>query len=193
MSYWTFTDQFEEPGPPNTPFHGGFGLLNVQGLPKPAYFAYRFLNELADTELKCDDANVWACRDHAGRVQALFWDFHQPKQDSPNAKFFARDLPTKDAPPARLVIDHLPPGDRTVSITRVGYRHNDVYTAYLDLKSPTTLPSEPSHLTDETLAKLRSACAGEPEIRHITVGATEPLVLDLPMNENDVYLVKIER
>jgi xylan 1,4-beta-xylosidase len=28
MSYWVFTDIFEEPGPRFTPFHGGFGLLN---------------------------------------------------------------------------------------------------------------------------------------------------------------------
>jgi xylan 1,4-beta-xylosidase len=27
MSYWVFTDIFEEPGPRFTPFHGGFGLL----------------------------------------------------------------------------------------------------------------------------------------------------------------------
>lgn len=28
MSYWTFTDIFEEAGPRMTPFHGGFGMLN---------------------------------------------------------------------------------------------------------------------------------------------------------------------
>src|SRR3954467_2997071 len=28
MSYWTYSDLFEEPGPPPTPFHGGFGLIN---------------------------------------------------------------------------------------------------------------------------------------------------------------------
>ena len=66
MSYWTFSDQFEEPGPPTSPFHGGFGLLNIQGLPKAAYFAYRFLNELGDTELACDDPNMWACRNDGG-------------------------------------------------------------------------------------------------------------------------------
>ena len=38
MSYWTYTDLFEEPGPPPTPFHGGFGLLNREGIRKPAYF-----------------------------------------------------------------------------------------------------------------------------------------------------------
>ena len=32
MSYWTFSDQFEEAGIPDKPFHGGFGLLTMQGL-----------------------------------------------------------------------------------------------------------------------------------------------------------------
>jgi xylan 1,4-beta-xylosidase len=92
MSYRTFSDQFEENGPVPSPFHGGFGLLNAQGLPKAAYFAYRFLNQLGDTELACEDANAWACRGGRG-VQVLLWDYHQPKQDAPDAKFFARDWP----------------------------------------------------------------------------------------------------
>ena len=37
ISYWVFTDIFEEAGPRFTPFHGGFGLLNYQGIKKPAY------------------------------------------------------------------------------------------------------------------------------------------------------------
>ena len=37
MSYWTYTDLFEEPGPPTAAFQGGFGLLNPQGIRKPAY------------------------------------------------------------------------------------------------------------------------------------------------------------
>ena len=40
MSYWVFTDIFEENGPRMTPFHGGFGLLNYQGIRKPAYLAF---------------------------------------------------------------------------------------------------------------------------------------------------------
>ena len=44
MSYWTFTDIFEENGPRMTPFHGGFGLINYQDLKKPAFYAFKFLN-----------------------------------------------------------------------------------------------------------------------------------------------------
>ena len=34
MSYWTYSDLFEEAGPPPTPFHGGFGLMNREGIRK---------------------------------------------------------------------------------------------------------------------------------------------------------------
>jgi xylan 1,4-beta-xylosidase len=193
MSYWTFSDQFEEPGPPSKPFHGGFGLLNVQWLTKPAYFAYRFLNELGDTELTCADANVWACRDDRGGVQVLFWDYHQPKQDAPNATYYTRDLSAKALAPARVVIDKLAPGEYDVNVTRVGYRHNDIYTAYLDLGSPAGVPGTHGHLPDDILAKLRAACSGAPETRRFSVGADGMLFLVLPMNENDVYLVSISK
>ena len=51
MSYWTYTDLFEEPGPPTAPFQGGFGLLNPQGIRKPAYFAYKYLHALQGLSL----------------------------------------------------------------------------------------------------------------------------------------------
>ena len=51
MGYWTFTDIFEEAGPRMEAFHGGFGLMNTQGIKKPAYFAYQFLNNLAPSRV----------------------------------------------------------------------------------------------------------------------------------------------
>jgi xylan 1,4-beta-xylosidase len=45
-SYWTFSDIFEENYFPSVPFQGGFGLLNVHGIAKPAYRAFQLLHEL---------------------------------------------------------------------------------------------------------------------------------------------------
>jgi xylan 1,4-beta-xylosidase len=45
-SYWTFSDIFEENYFPSVPFRGGFGLLNVHGIAKPAYRAFQLLHEL---------------------------------------------------------------------------------------------------------------------------------------------------
>jgi xylan 1,4-beta-xylosidase len=49
-SYWTFSDIFEENYFSSVPFHGGFGLLNIHGIAKPAYRAYELLHHLG-TEL----------------------------------------------------------------------------------------------------------------------------------------------
>jgi xylan 1,4-beta-xylosidase len=193
MSYWAFSDQFEENGPPPSPFHGGFGLLNAQGLPKPSFFAYRFLNELGDTQLKCDDRSSLACRDEGG-MQVLFWDYAVLMQDSPNQVFFARDLPAKAAQRVHVELTNLTPGDYHLGIYRVGYRHNDVYSAYLDLGSPRGTPSAPSLLPAEIELQLRQKCDGAAErIEHVHVDGQHPLALDVPMKQNDACLLKLWR
>lgn len=79
MSYWTFTDVFEEAGPGPTPFHGGFGLINLQNIPKPTYYAYKFMNELGEKELKNKDAGSYVCKSENG-LQALVWDYIYPEK-----------------------------------------------------------------------------------------------------------------
>src|SRR6266481_1075483 len=41
MSYWSFSDVFEEQGVVKTPFYGGYGLVAVDGIPKPAFNAFK--------------------------------------------------------------------------------------------------------------------------------------------------------
>lgn len=65
-SFWTFTDIFEENYFPSVPFHGGFGLLNLYGIPKPAYRAFELLHRLG-TELLLvdglhDTVDAWVIR-----------------------------------------------------------------------------------------------------------------------------------
>jgi len=43
-SFWTFSDLFAENYYPSVPFHGGFGLLNLHGIPKPVYRAFELLH-----------------------------------------------------------------------------------------------------------------------------------------------------
>ncbi len=51
LLYWTFTDIFEETGAGKDAFHGGFGLINFQGIVKPTFHAYRLLHTLGDEEI----------------------------------------------------------------------------------------------------------------------------------------------
>ncbi len=53
-SFWTFSDIFEENYFPSAPFHGGFGLLNLHGIPKPTYRAFELLHEVGTEQLLVD-------------------------------------------------------------------------------------------------------------------------------------------
>ena len=53
-SFWTFSDIFEEHGLPSTPFHGGFGLLNLHGIPKPTYRVFELLHDLGERQSLVD-------------------------------------------------------------------------------------------------------------------------------------------
>lgn len=65
-SYWTFSDIFEENYFPSIPFHGGFGLLNIHGIAKPAYRAFELLHklgyELLHLEGEHATVDAWAVR-----------------------------------------------------------------------------------------------------------------------------------
>lgn len=187
-SYWTFSDLFEENGPPPTPFHGGFGLLNAQGLKKPAYFAYRFLHSLKGTEIPTGDARAVVARD-GGTVRAMAWDYTPPKLTESNQLYFRRDHPSTPLPPLRLEIKGLKPGTRTVTVTRVGYRSNDAFDAYLALGAP---KDEGPNLPPDAIAKLQAASDGRPESRRrVGVGSDGTLAVEVPMRTNDAVLVEV--
>ncbi|MEU9897009.1 beta-xylosidase [Streptomyces phaeochromogenes] len=78
LAYWTFTDVFEEMGAGDTAFHGGFGLLNQQGIPKPTYHAYRFLHALGDELLVHEPGTVVTREAATGRITAL--TYHYPPE-----------------------------------------------------------------------------------------------------------------
>src|SRR6185437_6607460 len=54
MSYWSFSDVFEEQGIVRTPFYGGFGLIAEDNIPKPALNAFAMLHQLGDQRIKAD-------------------------------------------------------------------------------------------------------------------------------------------
>jgi hypothetical protein len=53
-SYWVFSDVFEEGGVLPGPYHGGFGLMNIYGIPKPAYRAFELLHGAGATRHHVD-------------------------------------------------------------------------------------------------------------------------------------------
>jgi xylan 1,4-beta-xylosidase len=65
-SYWIFSDIFEENYFSSIPFHGGFGLMNIYGIPKPAYRAFQLLHHTGDEILvmngRHETVDAWITR-----------------------------------------------------------------------------------------------------------------------------------
>ena len=191
MSYWTFTDQFEEAGPtPEEPFHGGFGLMNVDGVRKPAAFAYAFLAHLYDAELPVSTPRVLATKDGTN-ARVLLWNYEPPKADAPNVPFYQQDIPADPRPEEVLSFSGLTEGTYRVTRVGTGQHRNDVYAAYLAAGKPT---APGGHLPADLLGKLRAASSGEPEVLpDLTVGSAGTAEIKLPMRTNDVWLVSVEK
>jgi xylan 1,4-beta-xylosidase len=185
MSYWVFTDIFEEAGPRFTPFHGGFGLLNYQGIKKPAFYSYALLNKLGEVELQNADSSSWACKSKNGGIQVLFWDFTYtlPSDSVNNQAYYVRDLPSQPKGNVKLDVSGIPAGKYKVEIYRIGYKVNDPFTTYLSM-------NKPNQLTKQQVNTIKEKNNGSPvAIETATIDAKGTYTKNININENDVYML----
>jgi len=186
MSYWVFTDIFEEPGPRFTPFHGGFGMLNIQGINKPVFYAYQFLNRLGNIELVNKDPASWICKDSSGNMQALAWDYSYTLPDSTNnQQYYVRDLPSKPKGKLKINITNAPGGNYALEVYKVGYRSNDAYSTFLSM-------GRPAQLTKQEVEQIKRQNDGSPVLKEmITIKNGTPFLKELDIRENDVFFLNI--
>jgi len=187
MSYWVFTDIFEESAPRFTPFHGGFGMLNTQGINKPVFYAYQFLNRLGNVELENTDKMSWATKDSKGNIQVLAYDFTytHPGDSVNNQVYYIRDLPSKEKGKLKVNIAGVPEGNYSLEVYKVGYRINDAYTTYYDLGRPT-------QLTKQQVEQIKKINCGNPVSGEIVkVKADGVFSKELSIHENDVYFLNL--
>ena len=187
MSYWTYTDLFEEPGPPSAPFQGGFGLLNPQGIRKPAFFAYKYLHALQGESLATSDPQAMLSTKN-GDFTAVIWDFEQPDQNVSNRPFYTKLVPNRAAAPVELQVNHLVPNQAyRLEVNRTGYHANDAYSAYIEMGSP-------KDLTTKQVAHLSDLTRDLPETDKVVQSSAEGTIeYSIPMNSNDILLVRVTR
>ncbi|MGW5263701.1 GH39 family glycosyl hydrolase [Microbispora sp. NPDC004025] len=140
ISYWTFTDVFEEGGAGIGPFHGGFGLVNEWGVHKPAFHAFTMLARLGDRLLRATPDGVVTRDSRTSAVSAVFFNYPEDMalrgvraQSSYEA---ARAL--AEVGPSRRIhhsIAGLKPG-ATFLVEIVDWEHGNAAEAWYRLGSP---------------------------------------------------------
>jgi xylan 1,4-beta-xylosidase len=158
MSYWTFSDVFEEQGVVKQPFYGGFGLLAAGGIPKPSYSAFELLHRLGDRRLTISSESALITRRADNSLVIATWYLTPPEQ------------PTGSDKVVTLRFQHLAPGSRAF-VSRVDQAHGDPRPAYAKMGSPRS----------PTLAQLRelrqAARLPPPEIHDLHDGE---LIVSIP-------------
>jgi xylan 1,4-beta-xylosidase len=137
MLHFAGTDYFEEAGAPQSFFHGGYGLLGLDQIRKPSYWAFYLLNEMQGTRLKAGPAgggpasalvNVMATR-NGGDISILMASVVSTQSLSQGVPELARRV--------FLNVEGLDSGETySAKIERIDKDHSNVRGAWLAMGSP---------------------------------------------------------
>jgi xylan 1,4-beta-xylosidase len=185
LSYWTFTDVFEEKGAGAMIFHGGFGLVNYQGIVKPAFHAYQFLNLLGDEILAQTDGVIITRHSDTGKLTALVYLYPpEVKMSLPVSASLAdaEAMMTNGVPePLKIVLNDLP-SNAAVQVETLDKTHGNALAAWEVMGKP-----EPP-TREQTVALRKAAEAVKKEIFH--ADASGRFVLERPIEPWSLVLVQ---
>lgn len=135
LMYWTFTDVFEEKGGGEEIFHGGFGMINFQGLVKPSFHAYRMLNQLGDEKIYYKDPLFISRSSKTGKLSAIAFNYPKEyEQTVPSMQNFTNYMDASSKT-LDIVLEGLNP-NACFEIEVLDKMHGNVYDAYLNMGAP---------------------------------------------------------
>lgn len=135
VMYWTFTDIFEEKGGGEDIFHGGFGMINFQGIVKPSYHAYRMLNQLGDQQLYYKDPLVVSRHSQSGKITALAFNYPQEYEQAVPSKGNADTYMNASPKTLNLQLKGLRP-NVLFNIETLDNTHGNAYKVWEDMSKP---------------------------------------------------------
>lgn len=173
-SIWSFSDIFEELHPFPQEFHGGFGMVTQNGIPKPVYYALKMLADAGDERLDlgpdatCGEIGIAAFRKGA-ETQVLLFRQKMKNLDLPKEKAVVRlECPAKPA---------------SVTVRRIDETHGNPLRLWEEMGRPLSLNrAEVEDLKEKS-------CVRPEAVPFSWENGTLTLEADLAVN--DVYFFEI--
>ena len=166
MSFWTFSDVFEEGGPMPKPFQGAFGLRAKGGINKPSFYDFALLHQLGDQRIPASSKNIIATKLANGELVVAAWNLVDPGE-----KGGSRTM--------QIEFTNVP-RDAKVTIQRVDDEHGNVLPKYIAMGKPLD-PTE-----DQVMQLNRQTDLGSPELTKLKDGRIE-----LVLERNALWLMRI--
>jgi xylan 1,4-beta-xylosidase len=182
MSYWTFSDVFEEQGVVRTPFYGGFGLVAADGIPKPALNAFAMLHRLGDRRIKLASESALATRSNDGAVEVALWNYAPPF--GTGASYTPSPVSAGPAKSFEVTLAGVA-SNADVEVWRLDDDHGNAVKKFDSMGRPA------GSLTQDQIKQLRAAGAmAPPEKAHLTGGHLE---ISVPEHGLALIVVKGKR
>jgi xylan 1,4-beta-xylosidase len=152
MSYWTFSDVFEEQSVVKTPFYGGFGLLAERAIPKAAFNDFALLHQLGDMRLDANSDDVLVTRRKNGSLAIAVWNLFLPEEAGAQKTFTLKFKGIGGAQTARVTIVDKEHGSPLPAWEKMGRPAFPNPAQIESLRKAAALPSaQEQHLTNGSL------------------------------------------
>lgn len=184
MSFWTFSDVFEEGGPIPQPFEGEFGLRASGGINKPSFYDFALLHQLGEQRIASSSKNVIATKRADGSLVIAAWNIVDPSAvpELPDGPHGATNEKAGTEGPTRMIeleVSGLA-ADAAAGISRVDATHGNVLPGYYAMGAPQNpTPAQVTQLNRETALPA-------PEVTHLKSGH-----LTLTLTPNTLVLVTV--
>ena len=168
FSYWTFSDIFEEADVPRAQFHGGFGLVALNNIPKPTFHMFSIFEQMGKDILYRDE-NMLATRKTDGTVTITVWNPVMEKGEHFD-KDFSLEL-------------NLPKGEYFINRTIVNEKYGNPWKTWIQM-------GRPRFTSKKQVEILRNAA--RPMVISDRVSCAENmLLLEFSLSKNEVSFFEI--
>lgn len=161
FSHWTYSDVFEEMGLPTVnplygAFHGGFGLITIDGIHKPAYHALKFMHRMGRNLLAVESKDAGSGLDSLitldGRaLNIIAWNYldtvKKKQYSGPTAEVAVRVVNLPEEMKGKKIKGY-----------RIDWDHGNPFAGWVEMGKPYALtPGQAEELKKQSDQTLRDA------------------------------------
>jgi xylan 1,4-beta-xylosidase len=148
FSYWCLSDIYDQVGYGREAFFGGYGLLNLQGLRKPAYHAFELLAKLGTERVAIS----------GDRLDSTCNAIVTSSGNRAHILVYASEHDDEPARQSVAITVNVPAGSRAVQLHRIDSIENNVITRWRELGAPVYLSRQHTkELADDNALKPSSS------------------------------------
>lgn len=184
FGYWTLSDLLEETRHKEDLFHGGFGLLTYNGIPKASYFTYYMLKKLGKILLKKGEG--YYVTKEMGGIQVLLYNYSHEEFLS-HYKNFSSGADVKKRPfiSVQILLRNINNGNYEINTALLNKENGSAYDTWMKIGAPKELKVNQHHY-------IESVSRPTTTIKNAKI-TNNTFMIEQNVLPNEVYLIQIKK